>query len=288
MNALTLNPKPIFDTVRPWVEGGFSSDQIALLDAAWAEAIGKEKPKSAIIADNPDCYELHDKDAFWTAVRRIFHGRLSTGQVAGIEAILSAAKHHPISWVAYELATAFHETGEKMSPNRENMNYSIRGLRGTFGRHRITDAQCRKYGRAKGRPADQQAIANIVYGGEYGRENLGNTKWGHGWLYRGGGMCHNTGLANATKADNDLQLGGKYIADPNIVLDIDIAAREMVTGMESGRYTGKNLARYLRNAIESLASFVRARPIINGTDRDDDVAAHAIGFQNGLIAGKWS
>lgn len=282
-----FNPKPIFDVVRPWVVGGYTPQQIAQLDAAIAEAMGQEKPPAALIAENPKAYALSDEAAFWARIRPIFGGSISEAQLAGIKAILLAARHQPVSWVSYELATAFHETGGKISPNRENMNYSVAGLRGQFGRHRISDADCRKYGRAKGQAADQQAIANIVYGGEFGRDQLGNVKPGDGWKYRGGGMCHNTGRTNAERADHDLGLGGAYLSNPDVVLDIDIAAREMVTGMESGRYSGKNLARYLRNDRESHASFMAARPIINGTDRADDVADHAINFQSGLIAGKW-
>lgn len=78
----------------------------------------------------------------------------------------------------------------------ENLNYSVDGLLNTFGRHRISVAQAQKYGRAPGQRADQEAIANIVYGGEWGRKNLGNTQPGDGWLFRGSGVKQITGRAN--------------------------------------------------------------------------------------------
>ena len=78
----------------------------------------------------------------------------------------------------------------------ENLNYSVEGLRETFGRHRISDAECELYGRKPGRPADQKAIANIVYGGEYGRLNLGNILPGDGWDHRGSGVKQITGRRN--------------------------------------------------------------------------------------------
>lgn len=78
----------------------------------------------------------------------------------------------------------------------ENLNYSVEGLRATFGRHRISDAQCEAYGRKPGRPADQRAIANIVYGGEWGRVNLGNIHPNDGWDMRGSGVKQITGRAN--------------------------------------------------------------------------------------------
>lgn len=281
--------KEIFSSVaaasgKPW-----DDMRIAVLDDCLDRLGVPRGPVPAeAVATNPQKYELRNPEAFWAAMRRMFGGSISNDQKMGVDAILAAASHHPISWLAYELATAFHETGGKMAPNRENMNYSVAGLRGTFGRHRISDQQCRDLGRTKTRPADQQAIANIVYGGEFGRTYLGNVQPGDGWKYRGGGMCHNTGRRNAKKADDDMGLCGAYLANPDLILDIDIAAREMVTGMETGRYSGKNLARYLKNERESHANFMKARPIINGVDRADDVADYADKMQSAIIAGQWS
>lgn len=82
----------------------------------------------------------------------------------------------------------------------ENLNYSVEGLRKTFGRHRITDEQCRLYGRAPGRPANQRMIANIIYGGEWGRKNLGNVHPDDGWNFRGQGLKQLTGRRNHERA----------------------------------------------------------------------------------------
>lgn len=93
------------------------------------------------------------------------------------------------------LANACHETGG-FARLTESLNYSVAGLKKTFGRHRISLAECERYGRKPGRPADQQAIANIVYGGAWGRKNLGNTHPGDGWRFRGSGLMQTTGRAN--------------------------------------------------------------------------------------------
>lgn len=87
---------------------------------------------------------------------------------------------------------------ESLGFNRlqENLNYSVDGLLKTFSRHRISEADARRYGRAPGRPANQKAIANIIYGGEWGRQNLGNTQPDDGWFFRGHGLIHTTGRAN--------------------------------------------------------------------------------------------
>ena len=81
----------------------------------------------------------------------------------------------------------------------ESLNYSVSGLLKTFGRHRITVAEANRYGRAPGRPANQEALANILYGGEWGRKNLGNILPGDGWKFRGYGPKQLTGRANHQK-----------------------------------------------------------------------------------------
>lgn len=82
----------------------------------------------------------------------------------------------------------------------ENLNYSVQGLLATFGRHRISAADCEKFGRKKGQAAHQNAIANIVYGGPFGVKNLGNTMPGDGYRYRGSGPIQTTGRANFRRA----------------------------------------------------------------------------------------
>lgn len=94
---------------------------------------------------------------------------------------------------------------------RENMNYSVAGLLAGFSRARISVEDALKYGRidakvraqipalVRGKPdqaANQQALANILYGGEFGRRQLGNTQPNDGWDFRGGGDKQITGRAN--------------------------------------------------------------------------------------------
>ena len=43
---------------------------------------------------------------------------------------------------------------------------------------------------------DPQAIANFVYGGTWGKNNLGNTEPSDGWDFRGSGAMHTTGRYN--------------------------------------------------------------------------------------------
>lgn len=56
----------------------------------------------------------------------LFGGRLSQGQVEGITAKITAMKtaDFPVSWMAYLLATSYHETARRMLPVREGLSAS--------------------------------------------------------------------------------------------------------------------------------------------------------------------
>lgn len=78
----------------------------------------------------------------------------------------------------------------------ENMNYSTSGLLKTFSRNRISAEDCEKYGRNEQHEANQQAIANVLYGGKFGATALGNTESNDGWNFRGRGWIQHTGRYN--------------------------------------------------------------------------------------------
>ena len=60
-----------------------------------------------------------DPARFFAGVRKRF-GRLSQGQVDGFNTLLTALSDWPVSWVAYALATTWHETAMTMQPVKEN------------------------------------------------------------------------------------------------------------------------------------------------------------------------
>lgn len=93
------------------------------------------------------------------------------------------------------VATCLHESAllEKMA---ENLNYSTEALIAKFGRHRISIEDAQRYGRNNDHPADQPMIANCLYGGKWGLDNLGNIEPEDGWDYRGSGVGGLTGRAN--------------------------------------------------------------------------------------------
>ncbi|RYF97808.1 MAG: hypothetical protein EON94_14260, partial [Caulobacteraceae bacterium] len=104
----------------------------------------------------------------------------------------------------------------------ESLNYSVEGLMQTFGTDRISVGDCQRYGRTKVKRADQQAIANLVYGGKYGRDKLGNTKPGDGWRYRGRGPIQITGAWNYARMGElmgqDLLVVPELLAQPHYAL----------------------------------------------------------------------
>lgn len=78
----------------------------------------------------------------------------------------------------------------------ESLNYSTEALITKFARHRISIEDAYRYGRGGGHSADQKMIANIIYGGEWGKKHLGNTIPGDGWMMRGSGPSQITGRGN--------------------------------------------------------------------------------------------
>lgn len=96
---------------------------------------------------------------------------------------------------AHFIAQLAVESG-RFTSTAENLNYSVDGLLKTFGRHRISEADARKFGRFGAQKAHQNALANILYGGAWGARELGNTEPGDGWRFRGRGLKQITGRTN--------------------------------------------------------------------------------------------
>jgi putative chitinase len=109
--------------------------------------------------------------------------------------------------LAMFLANLGHESAG-LAKQRESMDYAADRLVAVFGSHRITQAQADAIGRKVGQKANQEAIANQVYGGEWGRKNLGNTQPGDGWRYRAAGPIGTTGRSNFRELRAALLLAG--------------------------------------------------------------------------------
>ena len=200
-----------------------------------------------------------NKQDFYAALRsdkRVFGTSIGTNQVATMEHLIRAIQSHGLSdaQAAYVFATAYHEPGprSRMVPNRENMNYSSARQLVRVWPSRFNATNAAAFVNAP------QALANKVYNGRLGNRKGTND----GWIYRGGGLDHTTGRENYRK--NSAYTGVDLVAHPERILEPAVAADCIVSGMVSGRYTGKKLAHYIN---DKQTDFINARRIINGASR---------------------
>lgn len=131
------------------------------------------------------------------------------------KALLDKYKVNNLLRLSHFFAQIKAESGLK--PINENLNYSPEGLINTFGTDRISIADANKYGRTSKHAANQEMIANIVYGGKWGLKNLGNSQPGDGWKFRGRGFKQITGRSNYTKLSKDT--GIDYVNNPDLLLN---------------------------------------------------------------------
>ena len=107
-----------------------------------------------------------------------------------------------------------------------------------------------------------------------------------GWLYRGRGQGHLTGLDNYVRADRELDLGGTLVANPDRALEPDISARILIIGMRDGWFTGETLNDFI-NTAATEQQFANARPIINPDRNGPAVARLCVVYRDALRAGDW-
>lgn len=125
---------------------------------------------------------------------------------------------------AHHIGQLAHESAD-FTTVTESLNYAADRLVPVFGAHRITAAQAARYGRTDTRPADQPAIANIVYGGAWGKKNLGNTEPDDGWRFRGRGLIQLTGRDNYRRCSRALFGDERLLREPELLADPVVAAR---------------------------------------------------------------
>jgi putative chitinase len=197
--------------------------------------------------------------AFYDRVRSIdlLGPTLSSAEVAGCEALTATCSHWPLSHAAYALATAYHETAGTMQPIKE--------LGGADYFRRLYDVTGKDPERARAH---------------------GNIHAGDGARYCGRGYVQLTWQANYLKAQ--IEIGVGLVDDPDLAMVPDVAAKILEAGMREGWFTGKRLSDYLWTDIGTRDQFAAARRVINGTDKADKIAEHALDFQEALRAGCWS
>lgn len=192
---------------------------------------------------------------FFDEIREMFpKRRLTAKQVQGMETIIKAWQaeysERDDKFLAYLLATAYHETAHTMQPIKE------------YG------------GRAR---------ANRLYGIE-GRNptrarRMGNRRRGDGARYMGRGFVQLTWKNNYRKAG--LYCGVDLVKKPHLAMQPDIAARILIEGCMSGWFTGSALPSH----IEPMnANYRSARRVVNGNDKASLIARYAKQFESALRA----
>lgn len=201
---------------------------------------------------------LSNPTAFFAHVRaNLFGGKLAPTQVAGINAILTAWDKYgdrDNEKLAYCLATPKLETADTMAPIHEYGPVSY------FNKYE---------------PGTPIGI------------RLGNTQKGDGYRYRGRGLCQITGRANYARVGK--LIGVDLVNNPDLALDLAIAARILVQGSMLGWFTGKGLAAYIDGVDEpdgeDFKEYVQARRVINGQDKAETIGRYALAFEAALKVG---
>lgn len=205
---------------------------------------------------------LGDPDDFFAAVREnklLFKGKLKQSQVDGMTMKLAefGKAGWSTAWAACALATSFLESAATMQPVEEAFYLGAR--------------------------AEGWRQRNLRYYPWHGRGDVQIT-----WE-------PNYRKADAALAKAGLISPGQLLANPKLAMRPDLAAYIMVKGMSEGWFAGdgKNgvnrhtLGRHLPGELGATIQFKASRRIINGVDRNDDLAAYAMGFQAALMDGDW-
>lgn len=117
---------------------------------------------------------------------------------------------------AHFLAQLAHES-VNFERTVESLNYSVEGLLRTFSRKRISAEDCARYGRKPGQAANQVMIATKVYGGPWGRINLGNELMEDGYKFRGRSLIQTTGRANYLATSRGLFNDDRLLSTPDLL-----------------------------------------------------------------------
>jgi putative chitinase len=192
-----------------------------------------------------------------------FHGSLTQGQVDGMRQVISEGVRQGCTdprMHACVLAMDYHETQGKMQPVSENLYYTdANRIVKVFGnRNGLTTAK------AVSLTKNPKVLANFVYGGEWGRVNLGNTQPNDGWDMRGMGDIQLTG--RALRAKFSTYLGIDLLSNPSALLDSSVSKQIMWVGMLKGYFRGRKLSDFI---TDTKTDFINARAIVNA-----DVAAN--------------
>lgn len=194
-----------------------------------------------------------NRQVFYNEIRDdLFSGSLSKAQVAGMEDLLdvwqATYRDKDPRWLAYILATVYHETGRRMVPVREGFATSTEG-----------------------------AVAAVTRLFEQGRIRVNYALPVNGQSYFGRGRVQNTWLDNYRKLEK--RFGYPLVSQPDLLIsNSQLDATVTVVGHVEGLWTGRKLADFID---AGRCDYRGARGII-GQDRAGDIANYAINFETAV------
>ena len=104
---------------------------------------------------------------------------------------------------------------------------------------------------------------------DYGRQQATRLGYEGGEDFFGRGYAHLTHRDNYQRLGDALGRGDDLVNNPALAADPEIASRVLVVGMRDGLFTTRGLGDYIN---ENGVDYAEARRIINGTDRQHDIA----------------
>ncbi|WP_287751524.1 glycoside hydrolase family 19 protein [Microcystis sp. M046S1] len=192
-----------------------------------------------------------DRDEFFTAFESQFNRQLTASQKQGYNAIFDYWDKSNLDdnrWLAYVLATAFHETGEDMQPVREGFASTDQG--------------------------SINAVTSLYNRGIIG-ENYALPE-ANGKSYFGRGLVQITWGDNYKKLGQAIGIGNQLYDNPSLALNMEVAVKILFVGMVDGLYAPvHSLRKYF---FEDRTDWVNARRIINWLDKADLVAGYGQKF----------
>ena len=206
--------------------------------------------------------QLFDRRIFFREIRlSIFRGRMSRAQVAGLERLLMVWEREHLNddvrWLAYCLATAWHETAHTMQPVRETLAKS----------ERQAIARLRAWARRLNGRRRQTVLAYSQVHADIGH------------AYFGRGYVQITWRRNYRRLSARLGLDLEH--NPELVMKPEVAARILFIGMIEGLFTGFRLSTFIDG---EKCDYVQSRRVVNGMDKAALIAGVAEEFHAALTA----
>lgn len=185
-----------------------------------------------------------NKTNTYIEIRKNF-GSLTSKQVEGFEAIFDMFMKLglvDLRFLAYILATIWHETDKTMQPIEE-------------------------YGKGKGRDYSKRLRYNRkIYTHTYN-------------IFYGRGLTQNTWIDVYEKLTKLNKNGWDFVNKPELLLTMGPSVWATFYAMQSGLYTGRKLSQYFNLTSNDP---VGARAIINGSDRAYQIAEYYHKFLNSI------